>query len=74
MLGELSYIVQSDNSSKLTKNLKNKDVEMEDEKCNAKNIEVTLEFESNGYFHFGGRRKSFMATMYSLVSAELRKV
>lgn len=39
MLGELSYIVQSDNSSKLTKNLKNKDVEMEDEKCNAKNIE-----------------------------------
>ena len=40
MIGEFNYIVKHDDLDKLTKNVKDIDVNKDDDKCNQKNAEV----------------------------------
>ena len=56
MIGEFNYIVKKDDLSKLTKNLKDIDINEDDDKCNQKNVEVGR-LNLNHNFYFGGRKK-----------------
>ena len=62
MIGEFNYIVKNDDLGKLTKNVKDIDVNEDDDKCNQKNVEVGR-LNRNHKFDFGGRKKnSFQIT------------
>ena len=56
MIGEFNYIVKKDDLGKLVKNLKDIDINEDDDKCNEKNVEVGR-LNRNHSFDFGGRKK-----------------
>ena len=57
MIGEFNYIGKNDDLSKLTKNLKDIDINEDDDKCNQKNVEVGR-LNRNHNFDFDGRKKN----------------
>lgn len=47
MLGELNYIVKSDDLSKLSKNIKDVHINEKEDECNEKNNEVWVTLKDN---------------------------
>lgn len=67
MLGVDNYIVKSDDVTKLTKNVKDVNLNEKEEKCNNKNEEVR-QWVRNDIFDFGGR-KIFMVDFCTFMSS-----
>lgn len=55
MLGELNYIVKSDDLSKLSKNIKDIHINEKEDECNEKNNEVWVTLNDNWFW----REKNF---------------
>ena len=67
MLGELNYIVKSNDLSKLSKNIKDVHINEKDDECNEKNYEVWDALNDN--YDFGGR-KTFQGRLLPVCESE----